>query len=346
MQITPEIREQLNAQKKECIFCKIISGEFSSKKVFEDKESLAVLDINPALKGHTLFFLKEHHPMPAYMTGKEFTSLFGPLAALSGCIKKAMVGLGANVFIGIGGIAGQQSYHFMVHIFSREPGDRFFKFEFTKRPATLPEVQSKMLSHNLPLMMQNHFKRNPATWHAGSGTRPDYLKDIESEGTILYEDEKVLVLLPTKQVTQGHIEIYSKEEEKLFENLDEKSSAHLFFTASLSATAVFEGLGAQGSNMVLKSGKSDDNPSQKLVVHVLPRRPNDGLDNILWEKKQPTYDLDGVKSKIKDATWRVHAKSVKEKNTITSPVKMKIESASKPNTTNEIQDAIKRARGN
>jgi len=46
--------------KEECIFCKIVSGEIPSYKVYEDEKYLAFLDIRPLSAGHTLVIPKEH----------------------------------------------------------------------------------------------------------------------------------------------------------------------------------------------------------------------------------------------------------------------------------------------
>jgi len=43
-----------------CIFCKIIKGEIPSYKIYEDKNYIAFLDINPLNPGHTLVIPKEH----------------------------------------------------------------------------------------------------------------------------------------------------------------------------------------------------------------------------------------------------------------------------------------------
>ena len=45
----------------ECIFCKIISGEIDSAKIWEDEEFLAILDIAPNTKGETLVLTKKHY---------------------------------------------------------------------------------------------------------------------------------------------------------------------------------------------------------------------------------------------------------------------------------------------
>jgi len=44
----------------DCIFCKIIAGEIPAKKLYEDDEMLAFLDIKPASPVHFLTVPKKH----------------------------------------------------------------------------------------------------------------------------------------------------------------------------------------------------------------------------------------------------------------------------------------------
>jgi len=46
---------------KNCVFCKIVSGEIPCWKVYEDESFLAFLDINPFVEGHTLVIPKKHY---------------------------------------------------------------------------------------------------------------------------------------------------------------------------------------------------------------------------------------------------------------------------------------------
>jgi len=46
---------------KNCIFCKIIAKEIPCTKVYEDKNTLAFLDIRPLNPGHTLVIPKKHY---------------------------------------------------------------------------------------------------------------------------------------------------------------------------------------------------------------------------------------------------------------------------------------------
>jgi len=44
----------------DCTFCKIAQGKIPSYKIFEDKDFLAFLDINPTSEGHTVVIPKKH----------------------------------------------------------------------------------------------------------------------------------------------------------------------------------------------------------------------------------------------------------------------------------------------
>ncbi|PIN76777.1 hypothetical protein COV17_01135 [Candidatus Woesearchaeota archaeon CG10_big_fil_rev_8_21_14_0_10_36_11] len=340
MQLTPEIKAQLAEQKKQCIFCKLIAGEIEAKTVFQDDVTIAMLDINPIIKGHTLFMLKEHYPIMPYIPAGEFTHYFGLVPALTHAIKEGILSTGINVFIANGGPAGQRAPHFLIHFLPRENGDGFFNFMF-KKNASLEEENIKILANNFPIMMNNHFQRNPASWHTGKGNVPSYLTGIYESTTVVYEDEKVLCVIPHKGAAPGHIEIYSKIEEKNIEKLSVDDSAHLFYTASFAATLVFEGLKVHGTNIILKSGTSDDNPQGKLCIHVLPRMQNDNLQNIVWEPKQPKYDLNSVASKIKDKTWKIKYTEETKVSPIVKPSVIQIKEITPKSTFDEIQKAIK-----
>jgi len=228
------------------------------------------------------------------------------LPKLAGAVKKAMLATGINVFIANGGVAGQQAGHFLFHIIARETEDKVSKFNFKSNE--IPETEltgtNSMLLQNIPIMMNNHFGRNPAGWHNGQIKTADYLNSIKSESIFIYEDEKALCVSPKKPVCKGHMVIYSQDEEQDIEKLDFDTSSHLFFVASFCATAAFEGLKAHGSNIILKSGVSDDNPDGKLALHVFPRYQDDGLD-FLNQPLSKKPDLKSIASKIKDKTFMI-----------------------------------------
>ena len=54
--MSPE--ELKDFQKKQCIFCQIVSGKIQAKKIYEDEKVIGILDINPGNPGHTLIMTK------------------------------------------------------------------------------------------------------------------------------------------------------------------------------------------------------------------------------------------------------------------------------------------------
>ncbi len=312
MQLTPEIKAQIEEQKKLCIFCKIVRKEIEGQVVFEDSKTIATLDIYPAVKGHTLYMLKEHYPLPSFIPAKDFAHKFGLVPQLAAALKEGILTTGINLLVSLGGAAGQQSAHFIAHLLPREKEDHFDNFDF-KKTKQVEIDKMNLLAQNFPLMMGNYFQRNPLSWYRGSGSIPPFLKSVCETSKVLYEDEKVLCVLSNTPATPGHIEIYSKEAEKLMEDLSQESSAHLFMTASLAATLVFEVLGAQGTNILLKSGISDDNPLGKLAAHILPRKQGDALQGMIWQSQQPTYDVKEITKKIKEYSWRIKYKLEEKK---------------------------------
>ncbi|MEK6901322.1 MAG: HIT domain-containing protein, partial [Nanoarchaeota archaeon] len=205
MQLTPELKAQLAEQKKNCVFCKIVSKEMQGKVVFEDSATMALLDIYPAVKGHTLFILKEHYPILPYVPADEFRHFFWLVPSMAKAMKSAMVTLGLNVFIASGGVAGQQAPHVMMHFMPRDEGDGFFNFLLKKGTIT-KEEQKSILAYNLPLFMNDHFTKNPAPWHQGAGEQPAFLEKVYSSGTVLYEDEKLICLLPAQGAVAGQVD--------------------------------------------------------------------------------------------------------------------------------------------
>ncbi|MBI2047175.1 HIT family protein [Candidatus Pacearchaeota archaeon] len=78
--------QQGESQEQQCIFCLISEGKVESSSVYEDSEIIAVLDINPLSKGHTLIIPREH----ISKTENLKASTFEKARMLSSLIKKEL----------------------------------------------------------------------------------------------------------------------------------------------------------------------------------------------------------------------------------------------------------------
>ncbi len=125
--MTPEQLKEL--QKQQCIFCQIVAGKIPSKKVYEDKRCAAVLDINPAAKGHILLLPREHYAIMPQVPEEILGHLFLVAKNLSQVLLKTFKADGTNIFIANGSAAGQRAQHFLVHVIPRKGGDGILNME-------------------------------------------------------------------------------------------------------------------------------------------------------------------------------------------------------------------------
>lgn len=106
-----------------CLFCKIISGEIPSNKVYENNDVIAFLDIYPASEGHTLVAPKKHYTNFTDMTPEDVASLFKAARIITAAVEKAFFAHGSNIGINNGEVAGQEVPHVHVHVIPRKRGD-------------------------------------------------------------------------------------------------------------------------------------------------------------------------------------------------------------------------------
>jgi histidine triad (HIT) family protein len=106
-----------------CVFCKIVAGQIPCFKLWEDADSLAFMDINPAHPGHALAVAKEHWENFAALP----SGLLGPVMAtaqrIARAVEAAVMPDGINIVQANGAGAGQSVFHYHVHILPRRIGD-------------------------------------------------------------------------------------------------------------------------------------------------------------------------------------------------------------------------------
>ncbi|WP_304118653.1 HIT family protein [Mycolicibacterium bacteremicum] len=108
-----------------CVFCAIVAGEAPAVRIHEDDELLAILDIRPFTRGHTLVIPKKHS---VDLTDTEPETV-AAMAALGQRIARAArrSGLhadGNNIAINDGKAAFQTVFHIHLHVVPRRSGDK------------------------------------------------------------------------------------------------------------------------------------------------------------------------------------------------------------------------------
>jgi diadenosine tetraphosphate (Ap4A) HIT family hydrolase len=60
----------------DCVFCRIVKGELSTYKIFDNEKTLAFLDAHPLAKGHTIVIPKIHTARLEDLGWEEAKALF------------------------------------------------------------------------------------------------------------------------------------------------------------------------------------------------------------------------------------------------------------------------------
>lgn len=101
-----------------CLFCDIAGGLIASRKVYEDAEAFAFLDINPWQVGHTLVIPKRH--TTDVLEDDTVLASIGPAVARVGRLLKERLHADACTLVSNAGeVAGQEVFHSHVHILPR-----------------------------------------------------------------------------------------------------------------------------------------------------------------------------------------------------------------------------------
>ena len=127
-----------------CVFCKIISGEIPSYKVYEDDDFLAILDISQTTHGHTLVMPKKHYSNMLEMPNNEYAKLMTITQRLAIKITNNLNASGCNTLINANEVAGQTVMHTHVHIIPRYTESDSIKIEFKENKFNLEDTLNKI----------------------------------------------------------------------------------------------------------------------------------------------------------------------------------------------------------
>ena len=113
-----------------CIFCKIITGEIPSTKIYEDDNLVAFLDITQTTKGHTLVVPKTHTRNLLAMEPEQASQLFSRIPEIANKLVDSLDAKGMNILQNNEEIAGQTVFPTHVHLIPRYAEDDGFSAAF------------------------------------------------------------------------------------------------------------------------------------------------------------------------------------------------------------------------
>ncbi|MBI2573028.1 HIT family protein [Candidatus Woesearchaeota archaeon] len=132
----------------------------------------------------------------------------------------------------------------------------------------------------------------------------DYCDIIErtSRAEILFEDEEIIVAIKDLAITPGHLVAFPRVHCTILEMMSHDLLSKCMIASTKVSTAVFEGLGSQGTNVLIQNGLGADQKVPHFGIEIVPRLEKDGVA-LQWEGKPlPEDEMDRLFTQIsKDA---------------------------------------------
>ncbi len=108
-----------------CVFCKIKAGQLPTSLIHRDDTIMAFMDIQPINEGHTLLVPTAHTPGIADLDDATTDHLFKVARQVTRALYKTFGCDGVNWLVADGEAAGQEVFHFHLHLIPRYHKDGF-----------------------------------------------------------------------------------------------------------------------------------------------------------------------------------------------------------------------------
>ena len=121
----------------------------------------------------------------------------------------------------------------------------------------------------------------------------------------VYEDELVMAVLDVNGSNPGHCFVIPKNHYPIIEQVPDSEIGGLFQVSNKISTAIFESLGAQGTNIFVANGIPAGQTVAHFTINVIPRREIDGI-NLQWQPKQlREEEMSTVELKLKEQSKNI-----------------------------------------
>lgn len=135
---------QAKLVKQSCIFCQIVSKQATYSLVYEDDQTMAIMNLRQANPGHVLVIPRRHIPQIYYLDDTLAAALMQTVVRVSNAQKKAFGSPGLTIWQSNGAAAGQEIFHLHWHLFPRYHNDGHLHFCADSPPIVSLEKRNKL----------------------------------------------------------------------------------------------------------------------------------------------------------------------------------------------------------
>jgi histidine triad (HIT) family protein len=126
----------------------------------------------------------------------------------------------------------------------------------------------------------------------------------EEDAQLVFEDERTIAFLDNRPLFPGHSLLVPRDHHETLADLPDDLLGPLFANARLLAVAIPKAMRKPGSFVALNNVVSQSVPH--LHVHVVPRKPKDGLRGFFWPrtKYESEDQMRDVARRVREAVER------------------------------------------
>ena len=146
---------------------------------------------------------------------------------------------------------------------------------------------------------------------------PEELKEFQKQNCIfchivkgkvqarkIHEDDKVLAILDINPANPGHVLLMPKEHYMIMPQIPEEDIAHIFIIAKKISNALLKALEVRGTNIVVANGTVAGQRAQHFIVHIIPRKEDDGVNFELPQREHSEQKLESTAKTIIEKIYR------------------------------------------
>ncbi|HII30038.1 hypothetical protein COT48_01445 [Candidatus Woesearchaeota archaeon CG08_land_8_20_14_0_20_47_9] len=129
----------------------------------------------------------------------------------------------------------------------------------------------------------------------------------ESDKLKLFEDENLIIALAPRPAAPGHLMVFPKKHVTILEQVPDYIASWMLQLANKASMALFEGMNAEGTNILLQNGTAAGQSKPHCTLHIIPRRQGDAI-NTNWQPKQlDEEEMSTVELKLKEEAKNIGA---------------------------------------
>jgi histidine triad (HIT) family protein len=114
----------------------------------------------------------------------------------------------------------------------------------------------------------------------------------DEDAHVVFEDAVSLAFLDNRPLFHGHSLLVPRDHHRTLADLPDDLVAPLFANAQLLSVAIRDAMDATGTFVAINNVVSQSVPH--FHVHVVPRRPKDGLRGFFWPRRKYERDKDAA----------------------------------------------------